>query len=217
MQQDAFWEQIHPTKLEEVRTALRELIQLIDREQQPIYYTSFQDEIYDSDIVIRESVATYSTLRPYHERVESYIRDHRHHIVIQKINTNIPITTNEIAQLETILFDGEERGTKEDYVAHYGDKPLGEFIRSIIGLEVNAAKEAFTEFLQKGNLRADQMTFVNNIITYLTKNGTIDKGMLFEPPFTDINDQGLLGVFDDAEAHNIIRIIEKVNSNAVAL
>ena len=167
--------------------------------------------------MIRESVATYSTLRPYHERVESYIRDHRHHIVIQKINTNIPITTNEIAQLETILFDGEERGTKEDYVAHYGDKPLGEFIRSIIGLEVNAAKEAFTEFLQKGNLRADQMTFVNNIITYLTKNGTIDKGMLFEPPFTDINDQGLLGVFDDAEAHNIIRIIERVNSNAVAL
>jgi type I restriction enzyme R subunit len=49
------------------------------------------------------------------------------------------------------------------------------------------------------------MTFLNNIITYLTKNSTIDKAMLFEPPFTHINDQGLLGVFDDAEATRIIR------------
>ena len=33
--------------------------------------------------------------------------------------------------------------------------------------------------------------------------------MLFDSPFTDINDQGLLGVFDDAKAHRVISIIEK--------
>lgn len=36
----------------------------------------------------------------------------------------------------------------------------------------------------------------------------------FEPPFTDINDQGLLGVFDDADAHQVISIIEVINGNA---
>ncbi|MCK5818828.1 MAG: hypothetical protein KAH18_06160, partial [Psychromonas sp.] len=56
----------------------------------------------------------------------------------------------------------------------------------------------------------------NNIISYLTKNGTIDKKMLFEAPFTNIHDQGLFGVFDnDAQAMNVIRLIESVNENAM--
>ena len=59
------------------------------------------------------------------------------------------------------------------------------------------------------------MTFINNIISYLTKNGTIDKNMLFEAPFTNIRDQGLFGVFDDdAQAMNVIKLIDGVNENA---
>jgi type I restriction enzyme R subunit len=38
--------------------------------------------------------------------------------------------------------------------------------------------------------------------------------MLFEPPFTDMNDQGLMGVFEDSDAHKVISIIEKINENA---
>jgi type I restriction enzyme R subunit len=37
---------------------------------------------------------------------------------------------------------------------------------------------------------------------------------MFEPPFTDVNDQGLLGVFDDADAHRPISILEPINHNA---
>jgi type I restriction enzyme R subunit len=59
------------------------------------------------------------------------------------------------------------------------------------------------------------MTFIQNIISYLTKNGTIDPSMLFESPFTDINDQGLMGVFDDGASHKIISIVERINNNAV--
>ncbi len=116
--------------------------------------------------------------------------------------------------METILFDNEELGSKQDYLNSYGDKPLGEFIRSIVGLDIKAAHGVFAEFIQAGNLQADQMTFVNNIITYLTKNGMIDKEMLFKSPFTDINDQGLFGVFDDAQVTKIIKIVDRVNDNA---
>ena len=77
------------------------------------------------------------------------------------------------------------------------------------------AQALFSEFIQAGNLRADQMTFINQIITYLTKNGVIDKAMLFEPPFTDIHDQGLFGVFDDADVSKVIQLIDQVNANAV--
>ena len=82
-------------------------------------------------------------------------------------------------------------------------------------LDITSANEAFAEFIQAGTLRADQMTFINNIISYLTKNGVIDKKMLFEPPFTDIHDQGLLGVFDDAEATKVISLVDRINGNAL--
>ncbi len=69
-----------------------------------------------------------------------------------------------------------------------------------MGLERVAAQEAFAEFIQAGSLRADQMRFINNIITYLTKNGMIDKEMLFKSPFTHQHQDGLVGVFGNAAA-----------------
>ena len=60
------------------------------------------------------------------------------------------------------------------------------------------------------------MTFINTIISYLSKNGTINKTMLFEPPFTDLNDQGIDGVFDnDADLVKVIKIIDAINENAM--
>ena len=151
---------------------------------------------------------------PYRKRVESFIRDNKPHLTISKLTTNLPITIEELTALENMLFDGAERGTKEAYVKEYGNQPLGVFIRSIIGLDITAAQEAFAEFLNNGNLKADQVTFIQNIINYLNKNGTIEPSMLFEPPFTDINDYGLNGVFDDTSAYKIISIVEHVNENA---
>ena len=55
------------------------------------------------------------------------------------------------------------------------------------------------------------MTFINSIISYLSSNGTIDKKMLFEAPFTNIHHQGLFGVFDDAVAIKVIKLIDSVN------
>ena len=149
--------------------------------------------------------------------MESYVRNHSDHLVIQKLKTNKPITETEINTLEGILFDGATVGTKQDYIDTYGDKPLGEFIRSIVGLDASAAQGVFAEFIQAGTLRADQMTFINTIIAYLTKNGMIDKHMLFESPFTNIHDQGLLGVFDEVAATKVIKLIDLVNGNALVL
>jgi type I restriction enzyme R subunit len=193
---------------------MRDLVKFLDAQAQEKVYTSFEDKI-DVSVVSEKPLIKISTeLRSYRDRVESYIRKNKHHITIRKLRSNEPITAGELQALETMLFDGEERGSKTDYVKEYGDQPLGVFIRSIVGLDIEAANQAFSAFLQAGNLRADQMTFVNNIITYLEKNGVIEPGMLFEPPFTDINDQGLLGVFDEPSAVRVISIIEQINQNA---
>ncbi|CAA6827604.1 MAG: Type I restriction-modification system, restriction subunit R (EC [uncultured Thiotrichaceae bacterium] len=155
----------------------------------------------------------YVALQSYKDRVASYVRKHNDHLVIQKLKSNKPITQTDIQTLETILFDDENIGTKQDYIDNYGDKPLGEFIRSIVGLDISAAQEVFADFIQSAHLQADQMTFMNTIITYITKNGVIDKKMLFEPPFTNIHDQGLFGLFDEADVTKVVQLIDRVNGN----
>ena len=76
------------------------------------------------------------------ERAEFYIREHQDNIVIAKLKTNKPLTENDIDSLEEILW--KEIGTKQDYENEIGQKPLGEFVREIVGLDMNAAKEAFS-------------------------------------------------------------------------
>ena len=63
-----------------------------------------------------------------------------------------------------MLFDGTERGTKEEFSENYNGQPLGKFIRSIVGLEVTAVQDAFADFIQSNTLSADQMQFVQRII-----------------------------------------------------
>nr|WP_303922561.1 hypothetical protein [Draconibacterium sediminis] len=38
---------------------------------------------------------------------------------------------------------------------------------------------------------------------------------LAQPPFTEINDNGIFGLFDDEDQDRIIRIVEDANDNAV--
>ena len=155
------------------------------------------------------------SLQSYKDRVESYIRKNINHLTIHKLASNISITKTELDELDKMFFAEGVAGTKEEFVQQYGERPLGAFVRSITGIEQAALNEAFADFLQVGNLRADQMTFVKTIMSYLTKNGTIDKTMLYEPPFTDLNDQGISGVFDnDADLVKVVSIIDTINNNA---
>lgn len=217
MQSSTFWQAININHLENVRLALRDLMKYIDKEKQINVVTHFEDTLDHHAVHEQDALPTYGKLQSYKDRVATYVRNHKDHLVIQKLKSNKPITETDLQTLETILFDGEELGTKEDYTKHYGDKPLGEFIRSIVGLDVNAAQAVFAEFLQAGNLRADQMTFVNHIIEHLSKNGIVDKKKLFEPPFTHVHDQSLFGVFDDVHAAKVVQLIDQVNHNAQAL
>lgn len=207
-----FYQDLSQKKLDQVREEIRDLMQYLKTEGIKTIYSNFQDDVATYEPSQQVESVTSSII--YKTRVERFIRENKNQIAINKLLKNKQITVNELDQLEGLLFNGNERGTKEDFVNAYGEQPLGKFIRSILGLEVEAANTAFAEFLQAGNLRADQMTFLQNIINFLNKNGTIDPKMLFESPFTDIHDQGIMGIFDQGDAGKIINIIKGINGNA---
>ena len=153
-------------------------------------------------------------LKNYKERAEFYIREHQDNIVIAKLKTNKPLTENDIDSLEEILW--KEIGTKQDYENEIGQKPLGEFVREIVGLDMNAAKEAFSAYLSDTNMDSRQIYFVNQIIEYIVHNGMLkDLSVLQESPFTD---QGsIVDIFTDLSVWMGIRgVIDQINANAAA-
>lgn len=210
-----FWKKsVSVVALENIRIEIRNLIRLLEKEKRVIVYSNFEDKLTSS--VVSDALVTYTMSDNYKQRVERYVRENEGNPVIRKLKQNIPITSSELQQLENLLFDGKERGTKEDFIKTHGQQPLGKFIRSIIGLDVNAAKAAFSDFLNAGNLTADQIRFINMLIDYLTKNGIIEADMLFDEPFTKFHTQGIAGLFDDDTTIKIIAILNHINANAAA-
>ena len=198
-------------EFEHIRKSLRDLMKYIPVNKLR-YDTNFDDEILSMDW--KESELENDDLKNYKAKAEFYIRQHIDDEVIAKLKNNIPMTADDIKELERILWN--DLGTKEDYETACGKKPLGEFVREIVGLDMNAAKAAFSKYLNDVNLDSRQIYFVNQIVEYIVQNGMMkDLSVLQEPPFTDRG--SIVEVFTDLSVWMGIRkVIEQVNANAVA-
>lgn len=210
---DEYWKEPSPIRLHDHRLAVRDLIKFIDKTDRPLLYTNFQDEI-TGHIQEQEFPLGGTNLEPYRNRIEKFIRDNQNHITIHRIKNNKPITQKELDELEKMILSMDGSMSKEALERTLDGQPLGRFIRSIIGLEINAAKEAFSDFLTSSKLTADQQTFINRIIDFLSVKGTVDGKMLFDVPFTEINHEGITGVFPIEQATKVIGILAKINETA---
>lgn len=193
-----------------IRKNLRDLIKYIPKGG-PKYTTNFIDDIIGKEI--KPAEIENDDLKNYKMKAEYYVRQNQDQIAIKKLRTNLPLTKADIASLEKVLWS--ELGTKDDYEAEYGQKPLGEFVRELVGLDMNAAKEAFADYLNDVNLDSRQIYFVNQIVEYIVHNGMMkDFSVLQEAPFTD---QGsIVDVFTDMNTwFGIRKVIETINNNAM--
>ncbi len=198
-------------EFEHIRENLRCLMKYIPASSE-VYTTNFNDEILSIDW--RAAELENDDLKNYKAKAEFYVRRHQDNEVIAKLKSNVPLTSSDVAELEKILWD--EVGSKADYEAEYGKKPLGEFVREIVGLDMGAAKAAFAVYLNDVNLDARQIYFVNQIVEYIVHNGILkDLSVLQEAPFTDRG--SIVEIFKDVNVWlGIRKIIEQVNNNALA-
>lgn len=199
-------------EFEIIREEIRDLLKYIPAKERTSFSTTFDDEVLSMEW--KESELENDDLINYREKAEYYVREHQDNIAIAKLKSNIPLTQEDIESLESILWS--DLGSKSDYQDEYGDKPLGEFVRGIVGLDMKAAKEAFSEFLDNSSLDSRQIYFVNQIVEYIVHNGMMtDFSVLQEPPFTDRG--SIVDVFADLSVWAKIKsVIDTINHNAAA-
>lgn len=181
--QDGYWAEADIFAFEQAREALRELMQFLDSEIQSIYYTHFDDELVN--LSVGEPLGGGFGLKPYRERVKSYLHEHEDTLAVYKLRNNKQMTTTDLAVLEKILW--QDLGSKEDYVKNYGEKPVGMLVRELLGMDQQAVNEVFSEFITDSSLNSRQIDFVKMIISYIVKNGNIVdvKSTFTQQPFTE--------------------------------
>lgn len=107
-------------------------------------------------------------------------------------------------ELEALLH--EAGGTDSDIDrARTLHTSLPVFIRSLVGLERDAAASAFANLVSSGTATASQLQFIEEIVQHLTEHGAMPAARLYESPFTDIHAQGPDSVFEAAKVELLVQ------------
>lgn len=206
-----FWEDSDIFEVEEVRISLRELIKYLEKSSQKIYYTSFEDMIVAEDR--NDSVYNANNLKNYKKKVECYLNSHKDELAIFKLRNNKKITKQDVETLEEILL--KQLGNCDDYKKEFGNTPVSQLVRKLVGLDREAANEAFSEFLNNKSFNTKQIHFVKLIVDYVVKNGFIeDNKVLMEDPFRTVG--SIIDLFENhiEERNKLIKTINKIKENA---
>ncbi len=212
---DSWWEGLTVPIVERTRQRLRDVVHLIDRASRAILYTDFEDDLGTPTVVTLNPAADFAAFK---RKARDFLASHGDHVALQRLKSGRPLTQLDISELERMLLEAgvgtdldieSARRTKAAHVQGFGV-----FIRSLVGLDRGAAQQHFADFIADG-ASADQIEFVSMVIDYLTKNGVIDPGLLYDSPFTDMNPDGPYSVFDDADIEPFLTHVRALNLSAV--
>jgi len=216
LQSEPFWENVTTPMLENVRKRLRTLAKLIEKAKRSLIYTDFKDEIGDGvpmELPVFNAAGDFERFRA---KARQFLKAHDNHLAIHKLRLNQPLTRTDLDELERMLIEAGVGASDDLSRAKEESAGLGLFVRSLVGLDREAAKQAFAGFLAGKTPTANQIEFIDLIIDHLTQRGQMDPGLLYDSPFTDFNPMGVEGVFGEAAALELVSILDEIRQRAAA-
>lgn len=207
-----WWQDVTLPMLELLRRRIRSLVRLIEKSKRSLVFTDFTDELGEVTEVELTGFPAGTDLDRFRAKVRVYLRGHEDHLAVQKLRRNRQLSPTDLAELERIL--AECGGAEEIAEAGRSASGLGLFIRALVGLDREAAKEAFGEFLTGRTFTADQIHFVDMIINQLTENGVMEPARLYEPPFTDLAPHGPESLFRTDDVDRLVTVLRRVQETA---
>jgi type I restriction enzyme R subunit len=216
LQTDEWWQDATVPMLEVVRRRIRDLVKLIEKGSRRLVYTDFEDQLGPDGTVQLPGIGTATDYARFKAKAQAFLRSHQDHVAIKKLRTNKSLTSTDLMELERML--GESGVGPPEHVerAKTESNGLGLFVRSLVGLDREAAKSALPEFLQGKNLSANQIEFVDLIINHLTEHGVMEPARLYESPFTDVTPRGPESLFTSAQVDELVTALAAVRSAAIA-
>ena len=211
-----WWQDVTLPMLERVRRRLRGLVRLIDKQRRRPVYTDFEDELGAEIHVDLPGLGASGDFERFRQKARAFLRAHEDHLSIRKLRMDHPLTPTDLHELERMLTDARVASPEELRRAAEESHGLGLFIRSLVGLDREAAKRALAGFMDGKALGANQIEFLNLVAEHLTQQGFMPVDRLYESPFTDLNPQSVDGMFPPHQANELIQVLDDVRRRAVA-
>ena len=216
VQTDEWWQDIAVPMLESLRRRLRDLIQFIDKRQRKPVYSDFEDLMGSETEVELGNLGVGTDYQKFLAKARAFLQQHLDHVTIHKLRSNKPLTASDLAELERMLRESE-LGESDDLLrAEEESQGLGLFVRSLIGMDRGAAKEAMASFVEGRSLSANQIEFINLIVDHLTEYGAVKPERLYESPFTDLTPKGPDGLFGPVDLNELMLVLDAVRASATA-
>ena len=211
---EEWWEGVTIGMLETARKKLRALVKLIEKSKKNVVYTDFEDEMGEGTAVVLPGIATGMNLAKFKDKARQFLKAHEDHLSLQRLRRNQPLTPSDLEELGKMLVQagGTAEVIQEAAEQSHG---LGIFIRSLVGLDRETAKQAFSKFVVGSTATASQLEFIDLIVQYLTENGVMEPARLYESPFTDISPKGPEAVFSITRVNEMVGLLREIKQRAV--
>lgn len=195
----AGWEQLSYDRLEQIRLDLRELMKFKGSDAGHFVVM----DIKDTGGIVKEisagAVLYGGNMEPYEKRVKNAIEDRLHdQLVIHKIRKGERLSSSELDNVysifgEDFVYSIDELSTKTDI----DKEDIVGIIRKFVGVDEEKLNEMFEEFIQKhhNKMNATQIKTLELIKNDISKNKGISFAALFAPPYTNLNPNGVDGIF----------------------
>ncbi len=213
---EEWWQDVTLPMLEQARRHLRSLIYLIDKIGRKVVYTDFNDEVGDITAVTLALGGIAGDFERFRSKVRAFLRVHENHLTLHKLRRNQALTAADLAELERMLIESGTASADDLDRASKESHGLGLFIRGLVGLDREAATLALSGFVAAKNLSANQLEFVNLVVSHLTERGVMEASLLYEPPFTGLSPQGPDALFSKAQVDELFVVLDQVKVMARA-
>ena len=140
------------------RVRLRELVTSIEKRKRRVVYTDFEDEIGLGRTIDFAGFDGGPDYERFLRKVRAYVIERKDTVSLRKVYNNFALIETDIDDLRRIHEAAVGSAADEERAAHEAGG-FGMFIRSLVGLERNAAKEAFAGFLEGKQYNATQIEF----------------------------------------------------------
>jgi type I restriction enzyme R subunit len=214
VQTDEWWEHTTVTMLETVRRRLRGLVRLIEMKARKPVFTDFEDELGEATEVQFEAFTNPDEFERFRAKARHFLQTHLDHIVIHKLRMNEPLTATDLAELERFLSESGVGSEQEIEQAGEQSEGIGLFVRSLVGLDREAAKRALGRFLEGGTATANQIEFLGLMVDHLTEHGALSPVRLYESPFIDVAAEGPESCFAADDLDDLCAVLDAIREAA---
>ena len=216
VESDEWWVGVTLPMLEHVRRRLRLLVPLIEKRRRTVIYSDFTDELGEGTIIDVGGIAAAGDFERFRRKARQWLTAHDANTAVHKLRHNWPITVIDLEELERIFVDNGVGTWTEVERAREMTGGFGLFVRRLVGLDREAAKDSLAGFLDDGRFTANQIDFVSLVIDELTTNGVVEPRRFYESPFIDVAPHGPDALFESVDVDRLVAAVTEVRRRAEA-